>query len=86
MGTRICQICGDRFYPANSRQKYCSDECRKEKVLEQRRKHKEKAKDKPPAVKSNGPKIDAYSAEARRRHISYGALQAERYIKKLREG
>lgn len=36
--------------------------------------------------KTNGEIIDAYSKEANRRHISYGTLQAERYLKKMREG
>ena len=81
-----CPVCGDWFYPVNTAQKYCSYDCRRIKMLDQRRTYKEKAKDKPPAVKSNGPKIDAYALEAKLRHVSYGKLQVERTLRKIREG
>lgn len=81
----ICPVCGNEFYKENGRQVYCSVDCRMTAKLEQRRKfvEKKRAARKP---NTNGEIIDAYSAEANRRHISYGALQAERYLKKMREG
>ena len=81
----ICPVCGEEFEKENGRQVYCSVDCRMAAKLEQRRKfvEKQRAARKP---KTNGEIIDAYSAEANRRHISYGTLQAERYLKKMLEG
>ena len=80
--TKICQVCGNAFDSTNGNKVYCSIECRHESKLEQRRTlHKDEKK-----RKTNGEIIDAYSREANSRHISYGALQAERYLKKMREG
>lgn len=84
----VCPICGKRFEAENGRTVYCSDACKKRMKLEQRKKYSaQKDEDKRRKLAAlNGERIDAYSAEARRRHISYGALQAERYIQKMREG
>lgn len=87
MRDAICPVCGRAFQTRNGRQVYCSMKCNN--IV---RKNREKAKAEANLVrnrrkpKSNGEIIDAYSREANRRHISYGALQAERYIRKMREG
>lgn len=82
MSSNRCPVCGKTFQTSNSLKKYCSVECReKHKKIERQRPREKHAK-----RKSNGEIIDAYSKEANRRHISYGALQAERYIQKMREG
>ena len=41
MRTRTCKMCGSEYIVNSGRQKYCSDECQREAVLEWQRKHKE---------------------------------------------
>ena len=87
MQEKVCPICGKRFMPNKSSRIYCSYACRNEKKLEDRRKlHDQEAERKRrEKAKNNGAIIDAYSEEAHERHISYGKLKAEQYIKQLRE-
>lgn len=82
MSSSCCPVCGKTFITSNSLKKYCSVECREKHKKIERQRPREKHEKR----KSNGEIIDAYSREANQRHISYGTLQAERYIRKIREG
>ena len=84
----ICPVCGKRFRTDASTRVYCSDDCRKAMKLELRRKqkYKEDEQKRQEKARKNGAIIDAYAKEAKERHISYGKLQIERTIKRLKEG
>lgn len=80
-----CKICGKEFVKVGQEQ-ICSDECRKESYRESQRRHyrnlhpKKETKDR--KKKSN---LNEKIAEANRRGISYGELQAEKFIDSIRE-
>ena len=84
----ICPICGKKFVKRNGMQVYCSDACRKCMKREMRRKlhDKEAERKRQEKAKTNGQVIDAYAKEAKERHISYGKLQIERTLRKIKEG
>ena len=84
----VCPICGKKFKTDAGTRVYCSDACRKAMKLELRRKQKYKEDERKRQEKAhnNGAVIDAYALEAKERHISYGKLQIERTIKRLKEG
>ena len=81
----ICKICGKEFIKVRQEQ-ICSDECRKESRRASERRYyrdlhpKKEAKDR--KKKSN---LNEKIAEANRRGISYGELQAEKYVASIRE-
>ena len=82
---KICKWCGKEFISTGKKQ-ICSDECRKEsyKVYKQKynRARYQKKKLKEREKESN---LDEKIEEANRRGISYGQLQAEKYIASIRE-
>lgn len=86
----VCPVCGEAFTTSNAAQVYCSLRCRSISRREQRKKYKApdyEAQKKPKGkTKTNGERIDAYALEAKLRHISYGDLQKERYLRKAKEG
>ena len=84
----VCPICGKKFVPNKASRVYCSYACRNEKKLEDRRKlhDKEAERKRQEKAKTNGQVIDAYALEAKERHISYGKLQIERTLRKMKEG
>ena len=84
----ICPICGKKFSTNRGTQVYCSEACRKCMKLETRRKlhDKEAERKRQEKAKNNGQVIDAYAKEAKERHISYGKLQIERTLRKMKEG
>ena len=84
----VCPICGKKFVPNKASRVYCSTACRNEKKLEDRRKlhDKEAERRRQEKAKTNGAIIDAYAKEAKERHISYGKLQIERTLRKMKEG
>ena len=84
----VCPICGKKFKTEAGTRVYCSDDCRKAMKLELRRKqtYKEDERKRQEKARKNGAVIDAYALEAKLRHISYGDLQKERYIRKAKEG
>ena len=77
----LCPVCKKCFVTTNSQKVYCSEDCHNIS----RNTERKKVKAVPEIRASNGPIIDAYSREANLRHISYGQLQTERYLKKMRE-
>ncbi len=88
MREAICPICGKSFKTNRGTQVYCSEECRRCMKLEQRKKlhDKEAERRRQEQAKTNGKIIDAYALEAKLRHVSYGKLQVERTLRKMREG
>ena len=84
----ICPICGKRFSTNSGTKVYCSDACRNCRKREMRRKlhDKEAERKRQEKAKTNGAIIDAYAKEAKERHISYGKLQIERTLRKMKEG
>lgn len=88
MSEAICPICGKKFVKRKGTQIYCSDDCRRCMKLETRRKlhDKEAERKRQEKAKTNGAIIDAYAKEAKERHISYGKLQIERTLQKMKEG
>lgn len=84
----VCPICGKKFKTEVSTRVYCSDDCRNAMRLDQRRKFRDKKQEakRQEKARNNGAVIDAYALEAKERHISYGKLQIERTIKRLKEG
>ena len=83
--TKICKWCGKEFV-STGKEQICSDECRKEsyKAYKQRynraRYQKQRLKDSKKESNLN-EKVE----EANKRGISYGQLQAEKYIASIRE-
>lgn len=81
----ICKICGKEFVKVGQEQ-ICSDECRKKSYKETKLRYyrslhpKKEAKDR--KKKSN---LNEKIAEANQRGISYGELQAEKYMASIRE-
>lgn len=81
----ICKICGKEFVKVGQEQ-ICSDECREKSHKEAKLKYyrslhpKKETKDR--KKKSN---LNEKIAEANRRGISHGKLQAEKYIASIRE-
>lgn len=82
---KICKWCGKEFI-STGKEQICSDECRKEsyKSYKQRynRARYQKQRLKEREKESN---LDKKIAEANQRGISYGELQAEKYIASIRE-
>lgn len=78
---KICKWCGKEFVSTGKEQS-CSDECRKEsyKAYKQRY-NKARYQKKKPKDSNLNEKI----AEANRRGISYGELQAEKFIDSIRK-
>ena len=76
----ICKICGKEFVKVGQEQ-ICSDECRKESYKAYKQKYNraryKKQKLKEREKESN---LDKKIAEANSRGISYGELQAEKFI------
>lgn len=82
MSSKRCPVCGKTFETSNSLKKYCSVACREKHKKIERQRPREKHEKR----KSNGEIIDAYALEAKLRHVSYGKLQIERTLRKMREG
>lgn len=86
---KTCPICGKEFQWSNEHRKYCSSDCaavaerRQNAEVQKRSKNKRRTKNKMKSVKTGNlkQKID----QARALGISYGKLQAMRYLEKQRE-
>lgn len=81
----VCVVCGKRYIRHRSAQKYCSPECRKAAEKEQAEARKENAimngKVARQMAKIRGKShLDQNIEAARTQGISYGELQARRYI------
>lgn len=77
-----CGVCGKTFTPPTTRYKYCSDECRKiaaanQTRISQGRKQKPK---KDPLI------LSRINQEARDKGLTYGQLQAQKYMERMRKG
>lgn len=78
MKIKQCEFCG-RDYNSYGAQKYCSPECKAEgykrmENMRERRKRKPKRKS----------QIEALNTEARDLGLTYGQLQAKRYLEAMR--
>ena len=78
MKIKQCEFCG-RDYESYGSQKYCSPECKKEgykraENMREGRKYKSKHKS----------HIEAINTEARDLGLTYGQLQAKRYLEAMR--
>ncbi|MGN1187126.1 MAG: recombination protein NinG [Lachnospiraceae bacterium] len=85
-GLKTCAVCGKEFEPIHHRQIFCSNECKKSRRNEQARRYN--AKSKAEKLKNENKetlhesRFEELTAEARSRGISYGMLQAEKYMKR----
>lgn len=81
---KICKWCGKEFISTGKKQ-ICSDECRKESYKDYKQRYNraryQKQRLKEREKESN---LDKKIAEANRRGISYGELQAEKFIAQSR--
>lgn len=75
--TKICKWCGKEFEKVG-KQQFCSDECKSESKQTTCIRRNEKAAIKK-KYKFDDTKLNEKIAEANRRGISYGELQAEKY-------
>lgn len=81
----VCVVCGKRYIRQRSAQKYCSPECRKDAEKEQAEARKknaimnEKVARQMAKIREKS-QIDQKIAEAAAAGISYGELQARRYL------
>lgn len=71
---RVCQICGEEFVPANSRQKYCLD-CKREGFLARKAEYR----------KTHCKERAAYSAEYQQDHREQKAVIDVRYRQRHRD-
>lgn len=79
---KACPICGKRFV-AYTKRKYCSDECSriaqansKKSVNSEKRKEKKKEK--------HVSQLTELTREARAKGMSYGQLQAQKYLEQMK--
>ena len=76
----ICAECGKKFQPHRYNQKYCTAECREAYRTAEMKHRWQKAKEE----KRKEPQLVEKEREARNLGISYGQLQARRYIQEHR--
>lgn len=81
----VCVVCGKRYIRHRSAQKYCSPECRKAAEKEQAEARRENAIRSGKVARQMAKirrksQIDQKVAEAATEGISYGELQARRYL------
>lgn len=82
--TKICKWCGKEFEKVG-KQQFCSEECRRESRLANKKRHYiERKQKKKLEAKQKGAGLNAKAREAKQRGISYGLLQAEKFIEKSR--
>lgn len=81
-GDKICPVCGAHFV-AYTKRKYCSDKCSriaqansKKSVNSEKRKEKKKEK--------HVSQLTELTREARAKGMSYGQLQAQKYIEQMK--
>jgi hypothetical protein len=89
MDNKKCVICGKNF-SSETKSKYCSDECRQEAELRQRRqncnnrKARRKARKGMDGIETGKP--DKMLKEVRKRNMTYAELQKEKTMEKIRIG
>lgn len=70
----ICLNCGKEFIPLTYRNKLCSEECKRERIKEQKSRKKKKP---------NEDIVDI-SVKAKEMGMSYGQYQAMQYMKHMK--
>ena len=86
--TKVCLYCGEPFLAEMTHQKYCSDKCcyeqqkatargRRDEIREARKAREAKKK------KKRVPQLIELEREARTKGISYGQLQAQKYMAEM---
>lgn len=95
-----CEICGNRYITISHKSKYCCDKCKQvarertskawyaEKGKEKAREyyHKQKSSTiKKPKKKKHISQLTKLNREAREQGMTYGQLQAQRYIESMKE-
>lgn len=95
-----CEICGKRYIKIGYRSKYCCDKCKQvarertskawyaEKGKEKAREYYNQQKSsttKKPKKKKHISQLTKLNREAREQGMTYGQLQAQRYIKSMKE-
>lgn len=75
--TRICLCCGETFHTNTHNVQYCSDECRK--TMTRMGKEQEQINQEIVTVRKPSTLVPL-AVEARKRGISYGKLQAMKYM------
>lgn len=95
-----CEICGKRYITISHKSKYCCDKCKEiardrrmkvwyaEKGKEKAREyyHKQKSSTiKKPKKKKHISQLTKLNREAREQGMTYGQLQAQRYIESMKE-
>lgn len=82
---KICEECGEEFTPVSPHGKYC-DRCRpamikaQNKAAYERNKYKKRVR----KYKPKGNNFDERTREAKKLGISYGMLQAMRYMESMK--
>ena len=76
-----CPMCGSVFFPPSNRWIYCSDECKKLAVANQVTYKGKGGKRKP---KKDPTILTRLNQEARSKGLTYGQLQAQKYIKQMK--
>ena len=84
---KVCPICGTEFIPERRQKIYCQTECASEakrrqikESVERRAAEAEKKK-----KKKHIPQLNALVKEANSKGISYGMLQAQKYMEAMRK-
>lgn len=81
-----CIICGQPFIAFRSSQVCCTDKCRRKRIegqhalAKEKKARKEKVQEEK-EIRDIHSNIDEINAEARRKGLSYGRLQAMKYMK-----
>lgn len=78
-----CLVCDKIFYPPNNRYKYCCEECRRIAAANTTAVRGYGGKRKP---KKDPMALARLNQEARSKNLSYGQLQAQKYIERMKKG
>lgn len=79
--SRVCPVCGKQFV-AFTKRKYCSDECSKKAQMEKARAISQSNTNQ--KNKKHVSQLTELNREARAKGMSYGQLQAQRYMEQMR--
>lgn len=84
---KICEICKKEFEPKHFREKCCCDECKREahriKVRQNHQERRRKKPEEPKKIVKLTP-LASKNELARKSGLSYGQLQAMRYLEEHR--
>lgn len=80
---KICKVCGKEFIAHSSKAELCSQKCRNAAQRQSHKKSDTKRKQETLARKKRGDSLQEDAALARQNNISYGELQARRYIAEM---